>query len=469
MTGPDASPNGVQPVSRSDRNYGFLDLFWNWFGDGSNASSWYFGGLLALAGLPFLFFNTFVLTPLVILPWATLAYIAYRYGATTVVLARPVLGMRGSNLLLGISETVVQIGWTTVTTYIGAASLVRIWETASSPQADASPGKVPLAVAILAIAVLQGIVASLGHVSIKILKWVSSLLLLGFGGIETWHVLNRWNLHQILSFHSTASSLSVPQLIDITFINIWTWLQVGDFARFSKSGTGAALGSWLGLWVGQAWFVLVGAVGVIGIGLARGGELDPSDADPSQLMASLGLSYVALFVILLSSVSVSASNLYGAGMALLAFARKKNRTLRPFAALSAVSTVQVFTAFIPLFFVSFIGYFTDFLTTIGGVFIPLWTLVLVDYLLFRKGRFHEESLFAASSEGSYWFRNGFNVTGILSLGTGILFFYGVGRIVPGWISKTGVSIPTILWTGVVYVLLYRSTLNGKGSFGEPAE
>lgn len=461
MTGPEPSRDGVQPVSRDDRNYGFLDLFWNWFGDGSNASSWYFGGLLALAGLPFLFFNTLVLTPLVILPWATLAYIAYRYGATTVVLARPVLGIRGANLLLGVSETIVQIGWTTVTTYIGAASLIRIWETATHPDAAGAPGKMLLAAAILAIALLQGIVASLGHVSIKILKWVSSLLLLGFGGFETWHVLGQWDLHRILAFHATASSLSIPQLIDITFINIWTWLQVGDFARFSKSGTGATLGSWLGLWVGQAWFVMVGAIGVIGIGLARGGHLDPSDADPSQLMANLGLSYVALSVILLSSVSVSSSNLYGAGMALLSFARRKGRAISPFAALSAVSSVQVFTAFLPLFFASFIGYFTDFLTAIGGVFIPLWTLVLVDYLLCRKGRFHADSLFAPSPGGSYWFRNGFNVTGILSLATGILFFYSAGQVVPGWIAKTGISIPTILWTGVVYVLMVRSTLNGQ--------
>ena len=67
---------GIRPLLQSEKSFGFMDLFWNWFGDSANASSWYFGGLLALAGLPVLLWNTFLLTPLIILPWATLAWIS---------------------------------------------------------------------------------------------------------------------------------------------------------------------------------------------------------------------------------------------------------------------------------------------------------------------------------------------------------------------------------------------------------
>ncbi len=458
-----SSRTGIRPVSPAERNYGFWDLFWNWFGDGSNASSWYFGGLLALAGLPFLFENTFFWTPLIIIPWATLAYIAYRYGATTVVLARPVLGTLGASLFLGLSETFVQIGWTTVTTYIGAASLVQIWNFSGSPAVSGSPPRKELVAAILMIAFLQGTAAALGHVSIKILKWVSSLLLLGFGGMETWKVLSEWDLHRIFSFRSTASPLSIPQLLDISFINVWTWIQVGDFARFSRSGRVAVMGSWLGLWLGQAWFVMVGALGVIGLGLATG-HLDPGDGDPSRLMARLGLSYVALSVILLSSVSVSASNLYGAGMAFWAFLTRKGHPVSSSGALLAVSSVQIFTAFVPLFFQTFLGYFTTFLTTIGGVFIPLWSLVLVDYLFCRKGVLDPEGLFGFSPGTAYWFRGGFNPSGLLSLCAGTGFYYGLGHFFPAWSAWTGIAIPTILWTGAVYLFLVRMRMNELVSF-----
>ncbi|MHB1285971.1 MAG: purine-cytosine permease family protein [Leptospirales bacterium] len=458
-----SSRTAILPISPSERNYGFWDLFWNWFGDGSNASSWYFGGLLALAGLTFLFQNAFLWTPLIIIPWATLAYIAYRYGATTVVLARPVLGTLGASVFLGLSEMIVQIGWTTVTTYIGAASLVQIWHFAHGSPAPGGSSREPLVLAILLIAILQGVAATLGHVSIKILKWVASLLLLGFGGVETWKILSEWDLQQILSYRATASPLTISQLVDISFINVWTWLQVGDFARFSRSGKVAVMGSWLGLWAGQTWFVMVGALGVIGLGLASG-HLDANDGDPSRLMARLGLSYVALSVILLSSISVSASNLYGAGMAFWAFLTRKGRPASSSRALLAVSSTQIFTAFIPLFFHTFLGYFTTFLTVIGGVFIPLWSLVLVDYLFLRKGVLDPEGLFGFTPGTAYWFRGGFNLTGLASLGAGTAFYYGLSHFFPVWSAWTGVAIPTIFLTGLVYVFLVRTVMGDGGYF-----
>ena len=195
---------GIRPVSPGDRTYGFFDLFWNWFGDGANASSWYFGGLLALSGVSILFWNTFFWTPLIILPWATLAYMAYRTGGTTVVLARPALGVTGGSLFLGVAETVVQIGWTTVTTYIGAVSLVQIWN-GGEGTADPSSGKAALIFPVALIALLQGAVATLGPKAIRILKWIASLLLLGFGGVETYEVLSRW----AYSWISPASSTPV--------------------------------------------------------------------------------------------------------------------------------------------------------------------------------------------------------------------------------------------------------------------
>ncbi len=447
---------GIRPVSPRERTYGFFDLFWNWFGDGANASSWYFGGLLALSGVPFLFWNTFFWTPLIILPWATLAYIASRTGATTVVLARPSLGVLGGSLFLGVAETVVQIGWTTVTTYIGAVSLVQIWKGGISPAGEASPGSPSLVLPILSIALLQGAVATLGPRAIKILKWVASLLLLGFGGVETYEVLSRWDLSRLLTYGKSAPVFTPVQLVDISFINIWTWLQVGDFARLAKTPKVAVRASWLGIWGGQAWFVFVGAIGVIGLGLATG-HANPDDSDPARLMGRLGLSGVALSVIFLSSVSVSSSNLYGAGMALLALLTRGGKTTNPRKALGAVSLIQLATAFIPLLFSSFIGYFTTFLSTIGGIFIPLWSLVLTDYLLHRKRQLDVPSLYETTSRSRYWGRGGFHLPGFLALGLGIAFYYLLPRVAPTVVHTVGVTFPSILWTGGVYLLALRWT------------
>lgn len=445
---------GIRPLASGERTYGVFDLFWNWFGDSANASSWYFGGLLAMMGVPFLLWNTFFWTPLIILPWALLALISFRTGATTVVLARPALGFAGGTLFLGISETLVQIGWTTVTTYIGAASLVQLWQGGKTAGITQAPEKGPLVAAILLIAVAQGVVASRGHGAIKILKWISSILLLLFGGVETYHVLSRFSLSSVLSSPRHASLLTGPQLLDISFTNIWTWLQVGDFARFSKTERGATLGSWLGLWSGQAWFALVGAVGVIGLGLETG-HLNPDDSDPSHLMSRLGLSGVALSVIFLSCISVSTSNLYGAGMAFLSLLDRSKRKMDPGKALATVSLVQIGTAFIPLLFSSFIDYFIGFLTAIGGVFIPLWSLVLADFLVLRKRRVDADGLFDPTPKGTYWSSGGFNRAGFLALAMGIAFYYGVPHLFPLVSTTVGISLPAIGWTSGLYLLLAR--------------
>ena len=451
---------GIRPVSPRERTYGFFDLFWNWFGDGANASSWYFGGLLALAGVPFLFWNTFFWTPLIILPWATLAYMASRTGATTVVLARPALGVLGGSFFLGVTETVVQIGWTTVTTYIGAVSLVQIWKGGGSPEEGSSPGLPSLVLPIALIAILQGTVATLGPGAIKILKWVASLLLIAFGGVETYEVLSRWDLSRLLSYAQSSPVFTPVQLVDISFINIWTWLQVGDFARLAKNERVATWASWLGIWVGQAWFVLVGAIGVIGLGLSTG-HASPADSDPARLMAHLGLSGVALSVIFLSSVSVSASNLYGAGMAFLALLTRLKKKADPRMALGTVSLIQLTTAFIPLLFSSFIGYFTTFLSTIGGIFIPLWSLVLTDYFWHRNRQLDVPSLYELTPRSRYWGRGGVHLPGFLALGLGIAFYYMLPKMAPTVVHAVGITFPTILWTGGLYLLSLRWRREGE--------
>ena len=456
---------GIRPLSTAERIYGFFDLFWNWFGDSANASSWYFGGLLAMAGLPVLFWNTFFWSPLIILPWALLALISVRTGATTVLLSLPALGVRGGTLFLGVAETVVQVGWTTVTTYIGASSLVRLWQ-GQSPDASLSGQSGPLIAAILLMALIQGVAASLGAGAIRTLKWISSLLLLLLGGVETWQILSHWKIREILAFHATAPPFGAIQLFDISVTNIWTWLQVGDFARFSKTERGALAGSWLGLWVGQAWFVLVGAVAVIGLGLASG-HLDPDDSDPGQLMSRLGLSWVALSVIFLSCISVSSSNLYGAGIGLLSLFGEKARKEGPGRALLIVSALSVATSFIPLLFGHFIDYFTRFLTTIGGLFIPLWSLVLADYLVVRKGRIDASALFDRRPDSPYWSRDGFNRAGLFSLGAGSAFYYAWPDLLPNAAATIGVSLPTMVVTGALYLVLTGSVSGGiRGTIKE---
>jgi cytosine/uracil/thiamine/allantoin permease len=124
-------------------------------------------------------------------------------------------------------------------------------------------------------------------------------------------------------------------------------------------------------------------------------------------------------------------------------------------ALGVVSLIQIVTSFLPLFFASFISYFTSFLSTIGGIFIPLWSLVLTDYLWYRKRQLDVPSLYDLSPGSRYWGRGGFHPPGFLALGLGIAFYYLFPRMAPAVVQSVGVTFPTILWTGGVYFLSLR--------------
>ena len=431
--------------SAPEARLGFMDNFWNWFGDSANASSWYFGGLLALSGLPFLLGNMFLLTPIIILPWAALAYISRKTGASTVMLARPVLGVEGSRMFMGPMETIVQLGWTTVTTYMGATSILALL---------GLHGFVATVSSLLFISFLQGVVVAFGLSAIRLLKWISSIGLLFFAGWESWVVFEKWGLAHWPHFPPPSSSLSVATLIDISFINIWTWLQVGDFARHATSRKTATWGAFWGLWTGQTWFVGVGAISMLSLAISKG-HFDMADSDPSKMLSGMGLGFVALGVILLSSISVSSSNLYGAGMGLSSLFPGKYPN-NPGRSLRIVSIVQGITALLPLLFSSFIDYFTTFLTTIGGIFIPLWSIVLTDYFFCRKGKLTREEFSLVDETSSLWGgKGGVNPGGFLALGTGVTFFYGARHLWPGVGLVAGFVLPTILLSSVCYFLIDR--------------
>jgi nucleobase:cation symporter-1, NCS1 family len=167
---------------------------------------------------------------------------------------------------------------------------------------------------------------------------------------------------------------------------------IGDFGRFAKTSTGATVGSWLGVNLGQSWFMLVGALGVIGVVLDTG-IYDPNNADPSSTIAALGLGTVAFLVVFFATVSTNVTVLYGAGMGLIGAARPSS----PRKYLFFIALLQLGMCFLPLAFDQFIHYFEFFLGMVGGIFIPLWTIVVLDYFVVRRTRVTDADLFAGET------------------------------------------------------------------------
>ncbi|MCK9986321.1 MAG: nucleobase:cation symporter-1, NCS1 family [Azoarcus sp.] len=441
---------GTARIPHDKREYGFVDTVFTWFGSGVNTGSWVFGGMAAALGMSFVWWYSAVYLPLMMIPWAMVAWIGWKHGASTVTSTIPALGVKGARFM-GIGEFLGLIGWPSINTFIAAISLTHVFHAMFDWPAYGSPGSTwPLVAGILVTALLQGIIVCIGHSAIKYLEWLAVVLLLVLGIWETKVVLEHWDYDKIANFTLPAAQHSPAFYIDLAFGFCWGWAQICDFSRFSKSSASATVGSWLGVNLGQGWFMLVGAIGVIGVVLETG-VFDPNNADPSSTIASLGLGMVAFLVVFFATVSTNVTVLYGAGMGLVGAARTSN----PRKFLYFIAILQLVMCFLPLVFDSFIHYFEFFLGIVGGVFIPLWTLVVLDYFVVRRARVRDEDLFAGEDRlGRTLSALGdWNICGWVAMIAGLAVFYLLHYGFKEIAIVTTASLPAIAVTAVAYLLL----------------
>jgi purine-cytosine permease-like protein len=441
---------GTHQIPRSERSYGFLDLTVTWFGSGVNTGSWFFGGMAAALGMTFVLNYSLIYLPLLMIPWAMVGWIAWRHGASTVTTTIPSLGVKGARLA-GIGEFFGMIGWPSVNTFIAAISLTHVFSAMWGWPAYGAPGDTwPMIVGILVTAVVQGAIVVSGHEAIKYLEWVAVVLLVVLGIWETIVVLQHWDIQEVLAVRMPEGAHPKAFYFDLAFAFCWGWAMIGDFGRFAKSPSGATVGSWLGVNLGQGWFMLIGAIGVIGVVLETG-VYDPNNSDPSSTIAALGLGTVAFLVVFFATVSTNVTVLYGAGMGLIGATRSSS----PKKYLVFIALLQLGMCFLPLLFDEFIHFFEFFLGVIGGIFIPLWTLVVLDYFVVRKIRVSDQDLFAdENSDGTTKSRLGdWNMAGWSSMILGLATFYLLNYGLKDIGAVTTASLPAIIVTAASYLIL----------------
>jgi cytosine/uracil/thiamine/allantoin permease len=131
------------------------------------------------------------------------------------------------------------------------------------------------------------------------------------------------------------------------------------------------------------------------------------------------------------------------------------RTPSPKRYLLFIAILQFVMCFLPLAFDKFIEYFEFFLGIVGGIFVPLWTLVVIDYFVVRRRQVRDEDLFAGEGpDGSTRSRLGdWNLPGWISMAMGLgvfyLLHYGLKDAAAVWTA----SFPAIGVTALSYLVL----------------
>lgn len=448
----------TEAVPAEDRHIGFMDMALTWMGANCQPGTWAIGGTIAGAGFMGAFGITILANPVAYVVLALIGFIAYKVGTTTMGLTRVVFGVRGT-ILPTIFNAINILGFTAVSNFFAAITISYISAKIFGTPAYGEPGSgVVLAIgAALSGLVSLLIVRAAGSRSIKVAERIMMILLICLTTWITIVVFRTTTLAELLAWKPAPEDV-LPRgiAIDAMLAFSMTWANVvGDFTRYTKTKISATVAPMIGANLAVYWFSLVGTLGVISIAINTG-VFDPNNADPSSIALNLGLGWLALLVVIFSTITTNMVDIYAAAYNFMNMFPKANfnRTV------TLTGIACIFISWIPIFSGSFIDAFFAFMGVLGAVFPPLLAVLVVDYYLIRKGKYEIEHL--DNKAGPYWYKCGFNLFGIGSWLAGVSIFIVLRS--SGFGSDTiGAVLPGFFISGIIYYIISKLAI-AKGQY-----
>jgi cytosine/uracil/thiamine/allantoin permease len=107
--------------------------------------------------------------------------------------------------------------------------------------------------------------------------------------------------------------------------------------------------------------------------------------------------------------------------------------------------------------------FTDWILLIGGLFTPIFAILITDFLFIKKRNLNIEAL-SSGEENEYWYTGGYNVI------AWVVYFISAG-LAYYWIKinplDIGATVPVFITAFVGYLILYKLFTKSKRSIEEP--
>jgi nucleobase:cation symporter-1, NCS1 family len=181
----------------------------------------------------------------------------------------------------------------------------------------------------------------------------------------TWWALDGADLTALWNAEGDGG-LSIWQGADVVVGITVSWVPyAADYTRFSRTRRGALAGTGIGYFVPDAFLLALGAVLV----LSR--QIDNAAALPAAVAAGGFAAIVALFALLVTETDEAFANSYSAAVSLQnAFPRVPQAAL--IVLVTAIATAGAL--------VIDIGSYYSFLLLLGSVFVPLFAVLLADWL-----------------------------------------------------------------------------------------
>lgn len=430
---------GIAPIPPEARHLGTLDFVVLWGDLG-------IGLLVLLAGsflVPGLSLGQALLAILLgsVIGCSLLALagvIGARLAVPTMVLFRPVLGIRGSYAPTAIN--VLQLlGWTIF-------ELVIMGHAANAITRDlvGRDGYALWTTLFAGIVILMGVGGPIAVVRQWLGRFAVWAVLLTTGWL-TWYLAAHYDLAALAARPGTGE-LPFWAAVDLVIAMPISWMPlVADYTRFARRPAHAFWGTGLGYFAANVWFYGLGALILLAAGVSQ---------EPTGFVTAIATiaGPLAVVILLVDETDEAWADLYSTAVSLQnVFSWARERWL--------ILGLGILSLLVAL--ALDITRYEGFLLLIGSLFVPLFGLLAADYVCLRGGRYDPAELYRPG--GIYWYRNGVSWSGLAAWAVGIAAYQWIARGAP-WL---GASIPSFLLAFGAYWGLGSLARRGSPASAKP--
>jgi len=379
---------------------GGLNQFALWFGAAVSLAEIMTGSLIAPLGLKngiIVILAGHLIGTLIL---ALVGIIGFREKNPSLKSSRLSLGKYGS-YIISVFNIIQLIGWTAIMLIQCTRSLQSI------------TGKLlgfdNFTVLVIATGILVGIWAFNTHKGISLINNIAVVLLLLLSMVMLKAVLQGGAVQDI------ASSITFGAALELSIIMPLSWLPlISDYTMLGKSKAGSFWGSFGGYFLGSSFMYIIGLMSAIYAGTP----------DPIGVLVGLNLGISAIFIVIFSTVTTTFLDVYSAVLS--------TSNISP--GISRKSLIIIFTALGTLLAMFFpMEQYQNFLYMIGSLFAPIFTIVLMDYFIYKDDRSMDS----------------FNISGFIAAIAGVVSYYAVA----GMDLIIGSTLPAMTVTLMAYVLI----------------
>ena len=276
------------------------------------------------------------------------------------VLLRAPLGRRGSYgpTVLNVAQNV---GWSTFELIIIATAAASL-----SQHLFGWQGKWLWTIAFGTLSWGLGMLGPIGFVRRYLRKFASWALLVALGYLTYW-AISKSSLHAFWARPGKGGFPSFGQAVDLVIGSVVSWTPLAaDYTRFSRTRRNAFWGAGVGYFLPTIWCIGLGIL----IVLARG--VSDAQALPAAVAAAGGVAFVALAAITIDESEKAFADIYSTAVSIQnLLPRMSQRLLITLVSASATALALVLN----------LGNYQGFLYLLGSFFVPLFGVLLADWLL----------------------------------------------------------------------------------------